>query len=303
MILSNKGFRFFILCAAGVAFYANAFAQAVGRLDSTHLESGNTMILHLQVPGSEPAKADFSVWDSLIARKNILSATPWRQENGQWLQDVTFVAFDSARIELPPLPIQRKDGSTVFTGSLTLLVSPTPVRQTELYEIKDIHRSPLYWLDYWPIYALILLFLLSGAVWWWLKHKRRTVKTVQRMAAMLPHELALRKIDALHARQLWQQGQVKEYYSELTFIAREYLEKRYPVPALESTSDELYQLLSKTDFPEHLRPTLREVLQWADLAKFAKGEPPAEFHENALRKMRALVQETVPALSPAGMNY
>ena len=43
--------------------------------------------------------------------------------------------------------------------------------------------------------------------------------------------------------ELWQHGETKEYYSELTDITRTYIEEAVDVPAMESTSSELYDAL------------------------------------------------------------
>lgn len=63
---------------------------------------------------------------------------------------------------------------------------------------------------------------------------------------LLPHELALQKLVALQQQKLWQKGDVKPYQSELTFIIREYLENRFNIQALESTTDEIVQNLPKS---------------------------------------------------------
>jgi len=66
------------------------------------------------------------------------------------------------------------------------------------------------------------------------------------------------------------------------------------VPALESVSDETMYRLRKTDFPPELLPPLENLLHTADRVKFAKGEPPADYHETALLQVRQLVQQTIP---------
>jgi hypothetical protein len=55
-----------------------------------------------------------------------------------------------------------------------------------------------------------------------------------------PHVWALKELDKLNQKKLWQSGEVKSYYSELTDIARTYIELRYKIPAMEKTTDELW---------------------------------------------------------------
>jgi hypothetical protein len=78
---------------------------------------------------------------------------------------------------------------------------------------------------------------------------------------------------------LWQNNEIKKYYSELTEIVRAYIEKELKVPALEITTHELIDILS--DFNEaktiHTsRETIKKLnalLREADLVKFAKSTP------------------------------
>jgi hypothetical protein len=115
-----------------------------------------------------------------------------------------------------------------------------------------------------------------------------------------PHELALRQLEELQKQQLWQNGQVKDYHTALTFIVREYLEKRYGILALEQTTDEILAQLRQRDFDLALSQKLGDVLQTADLVKFAKAQPTAEFHELAMTTARAFILETKPATPVAG---
>jgi hypothetical protein len=78
---------------------------------------------------------------------------------------------------------------------------------------------------------------------------------------------------------LWQKGEVKSYYSELTDIARTYIEEEINIPAMESTTSELIVNLRNTAKQKKLKlsqetlQNLEKVLKQADLVKFAKVKP------------------------------
>ncbi|MFN4255101.1 MAG: hypothetical protein ACK4Q5_08870 [Saprospiraceae bacterium] len=292
-------FWFSITCLLIWAKAAAAQVQAAAVLDSTRLETGNPMTLHLQVLGGQPQGVDFSAWDSLVPPENRLSQTDWRAEHGHWKRELTFTVFDSARLELPPLTVRLQDGSVLRTNPLTLEVYPTPVPDNQPADIKDIRREPTIWLDYLPIMLAVGgLLALAVLVWWLAKRRRPKPAPATRIIETPAHELALRKLDALRQKALWQNGNLKAHYSELTFIAREYLEKRYQILALESTTDEILHGLARTDFPAEHQPLLREVLQWADLAKFAKATPPDSYHDTAIGKIRSIVLATQAPAPP-----
>ena len=97
-------------------------------------------------------------------------------------------------------------------------------------------------------------------------------------------------------QKLWQQGLVKEYYSEVTEIIRRYFERRYAVRALEETTDEILERA-----PRRLRPAKRwsapmKMLRCADLVKFAKFTPGIPDHEEMLTLAYDIVEHTRPAL-------
>jgi hypothetical protein len=107
-----------------------------------------------------------------------------------------------------------------------------------------------------------------------------------------PQELALKKLSILIQKELIVNGFVKEHYAELTFILREYLEKMFGIPALESTTEETLGYLKKQNISDSLSKQLQALMEQADLAKFAKIIPAESFHAAALEMSRKIILET-----------
>ncbi|MEP7323644.1 MAG: hypothetical protein ABI761_17090, partial [Saprospiraceae bacterium] len=84
----------------------------------------------------------------------------------------------------------------------------------------------------------------------------------------------------LKQSRLWEKGEVKEYHVQLTFILREYLEHRFSLPALESTSNEIIRDLKLSSLNGDQLKLVDNILNIADWVKFAKGIP--EENANAL---------------------
>jgi hypothetical protein len=99
-------------------------------------------------------------------------------------------------------------------------------------------------------------------------------------------------LTALQGKALWQQGHIKEYQSSLTDIIRTYLKDRYGVEAMEMTTDELSQALRQTGFDQQYKDSLREILQVADLVKFAKATPDENIHQIFMDKAVDFVMNT-----------
>ena len=140
------------------------------------------------------------------------------------------------------------------------------------------------------------MFLL---VRWFIRRRSKRSEEIEIGPPPRPaHEIALEALDALRNKELYQAGQVKLYYSELSEIVRRYFEERYSVLAMESTS---FQLLR--DIEQHINKVsilsaLEDLLSDADLAKFAKHRPDEETCRKDLEKAYHIVETTKPADEP-----
>jgi hypothetical protein len=129
----------------------------------------------------------------------------------------------------------------------------------------------------------ILLFLLAAAAVFFLirlfKKLRRPKSAPEIVAIPDPaHVIAFRDLEILKSETLWQKGEVKQYYTRLTEILRQYLENRYRIYSLELTTEETLEALIRSGFKKDSNfKMLRSLLKGADMVKFAKYFPePAE---------------------------
>ena len=106
------------------------------------------------------------------------------------------------------------------------------------------------------------------------------------------HVRTLTALEEIGRRNLWQQGMVKQYQSEVTDVLRAYIEERFQVPALESTTDELLAALNMSSMSAAQREQLANMLRMADMVKFAKWTPLPVENEQLLAGAIKLVQQT-----------
>lgn len=202
---------------------------------------------------------------------------------------------------IPGIAVNAATQSVVYGEPALLMIVPppayTPQDSTQfIADIKPIIEEPLKLEDFsMAIYGLG--FLLLALCLWWLYNKyikkEELEEVVEEEIIIRPaHELAEEKLDELKSLQLWQQGKIKEYQSSLTFIIREYLENRYEVKALESTTQEILKSLAKAGFDKTLNADLSEILTMADLVKFAKARPGESIHESFMHKAYDLIEQT-----------
>ncbi|MEL6653145.1 MAG: hypothetical protein AAFQ87_20270 [Bacteroidota bacterium] len=155
--------------------------------------------------------------------------------------------FDSGYVYLPSQQIiatQPNDGQKIAanTDSILLRFHFPVVDTTQAYKpIKDIYDVPIGLADIWPWAAgAVALGLIAFGLFWLIRRLTRKEQIAPPPPPPLPaHEIAMRKLSELEAEQLWQSGKAREYYFELSYILREYIEGRFGVPALESTTDDI----------------------------------------------------------------
>jgi len=181
------------------------------------------------------------------------------------------------------------------------VVSPDSL---EIEPIKPILTEAKNISDYLIFIYILGALLLVGIAWWlfvrWQQNKVAIPQPVVEEVIHIPaHTQALNSLSTLRLEQLWQKGEVKEYQSRLTFIIREYLENRYDVPALESTTEEIVQNISNADLDLSDVESLKRILQVADLVKFAKAKPDESIHESFMDEAEGFVKRTKEDSAPS----
>ena len=297
----------FSFCAILSMAQANSGVYAATTLDSTEMLIGDRMTAHFKmvlndkdrvvsVTPSEP-------FDSLSSFE-VLNKGEWKGGRVNYYRDITFTVWDTGLYKIPQLTftIQFPNGEVqTFQSNPVLLTVKNPKdwdKAMELEPIKDIVKEEWTFVDdVLPILMIVGAVILLGVAGWFLykKLKKQPERNVlQRVIIQPPHIVAIEKLTILKNKNLWQNGEIKQYYSELSYILREYLEKQLNIPALESTTDELMGILSKRQLLDNLLENVQDLLQTADLVKFAKVTPPENVHDKFWYYAAEVVEVTKP---------
>ena len=281
-----------------------AQTTVTAELSTTKMLIGDQVNLQIRVGQSGTAQVDIDLnpLAEVEGLEIVKQSDPIvREEPGlQFLeQNITITSFDSGEYLIPQIPVRLIAGEQnelYHTNPIPLSVMTIPVAvdSVQLAPIKDIIREEFAWLDALPYFLGALAVLIIGFLVWFFVF-RKPASTEKNIPEIIrpPHEIALDKLEILEKQKWWQQGKLKRYYSELTYISREYLENRFQVPALESTSGEILQKIQgMPEIDATLLEQLRRILNASDMVKFAKAEPPAAFHMEALEQTRAFIEVT-----------
>lgn len=293
--------------AASVAAYGNVTVSA--RLDSAVLLMGKQTALHIEVLQSADVDGSFlnERADTLTQFVEVVGRTDGDtvdlgnnriQINRDWILQ----SFDSGLYVLPPM--QYIVGSDTFksSGQLTLKVVPVNVDTlSNIHSYKPVEGVPFHLLDYlpdflvdyWWIFLLIIVIAALGVAGYMLMTKKKEL-AVQLPVLMPPYEEAMVRLEELKGRQLWQSGQEKAYYTELTDILRNYIDRRFGINAMEMTSSQIIAVLRKNKETKAVNEQLGQILEIADFVKFAKVKPLASDNEASLQRAFNFVEETKP---------
>ncbi len=175
--------------------------------------------------------------------------------------------------------------------SLMLTIRDVPNVDTASMEIRDIAPIMNEPYTFWEIFRWILLglgiaALVALAIYIIKKVKaHEPIISLPQTPPVPPHEVALSDLERLRQAQLWQQGKVKEYHTELTDIVREYLNKELYIQSVEMTTDQTLDAFETSiAHSSETEEKLRTMLQRADMVKFAKSEPMPYEHDASMKQ-------------------
>ena len=206
-----------------------------------------------------------------------------------YYQEFIITAWDSGAYYIPPIKLNN---NLVSEGFLLNVFSIDIKESDSLKDIKEQIEAEFSLLDYW-IWILVLLIVLLGIYLFnkFFNKSNQTATTKKVVIKIAPNIIATNALDKLEKKKLWQEGKIKEYYSEISEILRTYIDSRFNIIALELTTEEIINKISKNISSESTKE-LRTLLLRSDLAKFAKSKPIDVENNESMLLAKKLVDQT-----------
>ena len=245
-----------------------AFAQTA-TLDS------NTILIGQQINFTITNKVTSTkIWPTynefLVEGIEIIKASKIDTTDGVITQEFVITAWDSGSYFIPPIAFSENSKTE---GLLLNVQTIILAEDAELKDIKQPIEEPIGWSDIWPwLLGILILSLIIFIVKKYIFNKNKPSIIIKPKVIIAADISALKELNALEKAKIWQEGNVKEYHSQLSEIIRRYTENRFQFIALELTTDEILQELKSILSDDQLN-NLSTLLQRADLAKFAKSKP------------------------------
>lgn len=196
---------------------------------------------------------------------------------------------------IPPLPIRywtaAGDSGELITNSLTIEIHSLGVTPADsLRGLKPLETVPLQ-IRAWVLYSLIVVCLLvvliviSGV---YLAKKQRNSGVKKRSVTI--NEIA--EFDRIILDEYIAHDDIAGFYDAVSDQLRVYFSRRYVIPAVEMTVDEVRVALIHTTMRKDDADAVHLFLARCDLVKFAKVQPDEEETNTLISRAKDIVRNT-----------
>lgn len=291
--------RFLLLL---LLFIGSLEAQVKTSVDTTTIKIGEELVLTLEVESDSTSTIIFSegqTFQPLELLESYAADTTQNDLKIKLIKKFGLTQFDSGSYIIPKQKVLIND-KVFFSDSLAVRVNAVMVDTTKqkLYDIKpiiELKKSQSFGSMFW--WVLIILTIIACIIYliiWRKKTHENELKEVQ----IAPYEKAKRALEKLDEKHYFENNKIKSFYSELTFVLRQYLNEKVYNQSLESTTDELLEALrtlsnsKKIDLKNDTLKKIESTLKRADLVKFAKSQPDFEI----IRSDKNIINQEIDAV-------
>ncbi len=238
-----------------------------------------------------------------ILNEGDITTTPVENsDNVLMTQHLTITTFDTGYVYVPEIVIHYSESLQdsirykLFTMEKELYVKTTAVDTTQTFRpINGVLRQGITAKETLPWAAVVLV--IAGIVYliYYRKtHKKPTEKiVVEKKTPAIPAIVTARaKLSDIKDNESWNTSKPKDYYTDLTDIAREYLAGQFGIDAVEMTTDEIIQAVHSLNISEIAKSKLQETLITADFVKFAKANPSIDQNEESFKDTNFFVEDS-----------
>ena len=296
--------RCFLILGLLLALTGSAAAQnveATAKVQEEQVAVGKPFALDLTLKAPYGTMVEWNPFlaDTLSAQIDILKRgnlqrTADADSNIIVQQQLTLMTFDTGYIQVPSLQLSTLNA---FTDPIQLYSTTISVDTTQAFRpLMPPIEHPVTMKEMFPwLLGLLILVIVGLAVWYFVKNRKPKLDEngePVKGPSMPPYDKAIGDLESLKQQKLWQAGKLKEYYSGLTDIAREYIEGQFQVNAVEMTTDDILREVRDLHFDEALYGKLKSTMELADLVKFAKYSASALESDNAMSDMTDFVNDS-----------
>jgi len=309
--LTTKKIFAFLLFLLATSLYSQQQPRVDAVLDTSKLRIGEQAKIDIYVTYNSREQISIQwpkIGDTLTGKIEVVSVGPidttFPDKTNSFKifqhQQIIVSVYDSGYFAVPGFKfiINNDTARPLYTNPLFLEVHtvPTDTSATKLRDIKAPFNEPFNWkwyvnYIYWGIAALVLVIIIIVVTVYYTRKNNR-VQMEPEKPKIPAHITALAALEKIKEEQIWKEGKIKEYYSSISEAVRAYIEERFNVNALESTTDEIMTAFRSQVVDKESKDKLQQLLMLSDLVKFAKMFPIDDEHNFTLQNAFDFVNGT-----------
>ncbi len=285
---------FYTLLLCNALLYSLSAQNITDKVNKDSIKIGEPLTLTIQVIATADDYPIFQKVDSAIGNFELLDFSKVdlldkKNQKTTYEKTYTFTSFEEGKQVLPALYVVTNQ-ETLYTNTYPIHVAKVVIDSTAaIKDIKPIEEVESSISDY-IVEILLASFVIIGAiagVYFYKKYQQqwRNARIKDSYTNKLKISKFQQAIDTLHQLEkdkLWTRDQSKLHYTILVDTLKQYLQLTTPVNAMECTTYELSRQLENTSISDVSIHQLKNVLETADLVKFAKQDFPYHQHESIL---------------------
>ena len=285
-----KIFLIYILLFPLFIFSQNAILET----DTNYIRIGEHFNLNIKVYGLED---DSIIWpnnDSIFHQFELLNSSISSillENDTHVVHNYLLTSFDTGKFTIPSFCVYKSLIDSLITKPLDIHVLSIPLdTANQFFDIKPPKNIPLLARELVAYILYVLLFLLFViCVVFLIKYLiRKQVPNLVDLKPAIPIDVYfLNALNDLEAKEYLKEEKYKDFYTELSEIFRGYLEMRFHIAALESSTHELKGLLSDLNIKDKW---LSSFFRNNDIVKFAKGIPSKKESYLFLESIKIFIQ-------------
>lgn len=271
---------FCLLCATGPV--GAALPQVDARLDTHQTTLGKPVYLSLNLRFTAEQKPEVPSVEQLLSGFAVrqVGKPGKRQVDGvrELVLRYELRAYELGQQLIEPLAVTfvESNGDTLVRSTGPLHFDVLSVRQEGESEPRDISPPVVIsgGVPLWLVAVLGVLVILAivVAILWFLDRRKRA-EVQEQWSPPVDYAAEFARIAKMG---LLERGEFKIYYSLLSDNLRRYLEEHLGIEAMEQTTAELRLALRRSEIGQAISSEVEELLQVADLVKFARFVPQLE---------------------------
>ncbi len=281
------------------------------QLDTNVIVIGDQINLLLSIEQPKSLRVEFPIFmDSIGSGVEIIKQSPQDTiplENGNIKVNKNFLitSFNDGVHKMNPFEFKIHDENLmniIRTDTMLLGVKTFDIDTSKAnFDIVMPIHTPIAFAEIapWIFGGLIVAALIVLLILYLRKRKKNQPLFVKAKPAEPAHIIALRKLDEIKKQKLWETGKVKQFHSDLTDTIRYYLDERFQLSTQESTTDEILKAVNAMEVNSDWHAKLKDILERADLAKFAKFTPLQDENELSLKFAYKIIETTIVEEAPA----